>query len=306
MAEEKHALRWPIVTCADGCGAERRSNPSMLPQGQYRCNDCRNKRPVVPSKTKKYGRIKAAEYRARKRAASGPRRLTCIRCAKEFTLVGVLGNKLTCSDECAKARKIERDRIKRAAYEARNPKRQCGRVYKQHNRRKRRKGRKLWLVRQPQPVIGRSIGRWVAGPCKVCEKHFIGRDKRHVFCSTECRDSVYRNIKSSDESYLQTRAPRKTHRMGNDHRKRARHYGVEYESVDARRVYARDKWRCGLCREKVDKSLKYPHPMSASLDHVVPMSKGGGHTYANSQCAHWKCNVDKGNRGHGEQLALVG
>lgn len=46
--------------------------------------------------------------------------------------------------------------------------------------------------------------------------------------------------------------------------------------------------------------------MSASLDHVVPMSKGGGHTYANTQCSHLKCNVDKKNGGHGEQLALVG
>lgn len=32
------------------------------------------------------------------------------------------------------------------------------------------------------------------------------------------------------------------------------------------------------------------------LDHVIPMSKGGGHTYANTQCSHLKCNVDKGAR----------
>lgn len=46
--------------------------------------------------------------------------------------------------------------------------------------------------------------------------------------------------------------------------------------------------------------------MCPSLDHVIPMSKGGAHSYANTQLAHWLCNVTKGNRGGGEQLARVG
>lgn len=73
------------------------------------------------------------------------------------------------------------------------------------------------------------------------------------------------------------------------------------------KVYERDRWRCGLCKRKVDRRLSYPHPMSVSLDHVLPMSRGGGHTYANVQCSHLKCNVDKGaDAGEAEQLALVG
>ncbi|WP_423797180.1 HNH endonuclease [Mycobacteroides abscessus] len=36
--------------------------------------------------------------------------------------------------------------------------------------------------------------------------------------------------------------------------------------------------------------------MSASLDHVVPMSLGGDHLSTNVQCAHLKCNMDKGAR----------
>jgi hypothetical protein len=90
------------------------------------------------------------------------------------------------------------------------------------------------------------------------------------------------------------------------HYARAIRFGVERERVNRLRVFERDKWRCGICRKRVDKRLKYPHPMSASLDHIVPMVHGGGHTYANGQCAHLKCNVDKRAGGHGEQLALVG
>lgn len=81
---------------------------------------------------------------------------------------------------------------------------------------------------------------------------------------------------------------------GGKHAHRARRYGVAYEHIVARRVFTRDRWRCGICGGQVDKTLKHPDPMAASLDHVIPMSKGGGHTYANTQCSHLKCNIDKG------------
>ena len=91
-----------------------------------------------------------------------------------------------------------------------------------------------------------------------------------------------------------------------NHRTRALKHGVEYEYVDRRRVFIRDRWRCGICRLPVDKRLRYPDQRSASLDHIVPMSKGGGHTYINTQCAHLDCNLRKLAAGEGEQLALLG
>ncbi|MCP3810808.1 HNH endonuclease [Mycobacteriaceae bacterium Msp059] len=90
------------------------------------------------------------------------------------------------------------------------------------------------------------------------------------------------------------------------HRKRARHYGVPYEPINPRAVFARDRWRCGICHHKVDLRLKHPHPRSASLDHIVPMAAGGGHVHTNVQCAHLICNVRKRERGSGEQLLLIG
>ena len=95
-------------------------------------------------------------------------------------------------------------------------------------------------------------------------------------------------------------------RLTRKHIQRARRFGVQYEPVQAKRVYERDQWHCGICTKRVDNRLKYPHPMSASLDHVAPLSRGGGHTYANTQLAHLPCNLAKGDRGAGEQLALVG
>lgn len=61
-------------------------------------------------------------------------------------------------------------------------------------------------------------------------------------------------------------------------------------------VYERDGWTCGLCRLSVDPGLAWPHPMSASVDHILPLSQGGSHTLANVQCAHLSCNSRKSDR----------
>lgn len=71
-------------------------------------------------------------------------------------------------------------------------------------------------------------------------------------------------------------------------------------------IASRDKWRCSICGGKVLKSKTSPHPLSPSLDHVIPLSLGGAHDPVNVALAHLRCNVTKSNRGGGEQLALIG
>lgn len=78
------------------------------------------------------------------------------------------------------------------------------------------------------------------------------------------------------------------------------------ELIDRDAIGDRDGWLCGLCRKPVDRTLAYPAPMGASLDHIVPLSLGGGHNPANVQIAHLFCNVSKGNRAVDVQPLLVG
>lgn len=54
---------------------------------------------------------------------------------------------------------------------------------------------------------------------------------------------------------------------------------------------------CGICGKPVNKKLKYPDPMSAVIDHIIPVSKGG-HPSAieNLQLAHWSCNRQKSDK----------
>lgn len=68
-----------------------------------------------------------------------------------------------------------------------------------------------------------------------------------------------------------------------------------------RQVYERNRKRifamyntCALCGRPVDFSLKYPDPMSATIDHIVPISLGGSPIdLENLQLAHSACNVKK-------------
>ena len=71
---------------------------------------------------------------------------------------------------------------------------------------------------------------------------------------------------------------------------------VTSELIDYQVVFNRDDYMCGICGTQVDRNLTYPHPMSASLDHILALSRGGAHAYLNAQCAHLTCNLVKGNR----------
>lgn len=54
---------------------------------------------------------------------------------------------------------------------------------------------------------------------------------------------------------------------------------------------------CGICGHLVDFGLKSPHPMSASIDHIVPVSKNGHPSdISNLQLAHRTCNRQKSDK----------
>lgn len=51
-------------------------------------------------------------------------------------------------------------------------------------------------------------------------------------------------------------------------------------------------WLCGLL---VDPNLVHPHPFSASIDEVVPISHGGSpYERSNARLAHLRCNESRG------------
>ena len=78
-----------------------------------------------------------------------------------------------------------------------------------------------------------------------------------------------------------------------------------YEKVNYLDILERDGWHCQLCGLAISKVVKYPDPMSASLDHILPLTAGGHHIAANLQAAHMGCNAAKSNRPVGDQLRMI-
>jgi len=66
------------------------------------------------------------------------------------------------------------------------------------------------------------------------------------------------------------------------------------ENINRVEVYERDNWKCQICGFMIDSSLRFPNPLAATLDHIVPLALGGTHTYENVGTAHAFCNFQKG------------
>ena len=65
----------------------------------------------------------------------------------------------------------------------------------------------------------------------------------------------------------------------------------------AREVILKTQTVCGICGKPVDFSYKYPHPLSPTVDHIIPVSKGGHPSdLANLQLAHRCCNRQKSDK----------
>jgi 5-methylcytosine-specific restriction endonuclease McrA len=77
---------------------------------------------------------------------------------------------------------------------------------------------------------------------------------------------------------------------------RARKAAALVEEFSVEEIFQRDGWTCHICQEPIDQTAKFPDPRSASLDHVVPLSKGGKHSRDNCAAAHLFCNISKKDR----------
>lgn len=139
--------------------------------------------------------------------------------------------------------------------------------------------------------------------CIVCAKEFESRQHSAFCCSTECtRRRILAGLDAGRAKRRKFVDVADRWRDAN-HRRRAKTDGQEH--ISSREIFIRDGWRCGLCGKKINRKMRHPHPASASLDHIIPISVGGVHAKTNVQCAHLGCNSRK-QAGAGGQLLLFG
>ena len=134
--------------------------------------------------------------------------------------------------------------------------------------------------------------------CKECGKEYTPRQYMESqgliyysnpgYCSHECNRKALNRLKKFTPSG----------KTGHYY-ERARKYGCEYvPGITLKKLIKRNGLRCAICGEMCDPSdhswSEYSGPMYPSIDHKIPMAKGGGHTWNNVQVAHIICNSRKG------------
>lgn len=108
------------------------------------------------------------------------------------------------------------------------------------------------------------------------------------YCTTQCRDRVATKRKRIEKS-----------------KRRALIASVRVESVDPYKVFERDRWRCQMCGIRTPVAKRGTHDDDApELDHIIPLARGGEHSYLNTQCACRGCNGTKSDRAMGQLLLL--
>lgn len=155
------------------------------------------------------------------------------------------------------------------------------------NPRAKRRARALakleWAMVQPP-----TWQRWYAGRCKRCGAWFVYHQPQMNWCSETCQ------------------------RRGHKALRRARQRNALFvEHVIPRVVFERDGWRCQIPQcvfrsRSVARTKVVPHDRAPVRDHIIPLAAGGDESYANSQCAHFKCNSIKRDRAANDQLKLFG
>ena len=150
---------------------------------------------------------------------------------------------------------------------------------------------------------------------KIKNKSFTRFNWKSVRCTNpyvqkkcqECGMLFKINFLASSRVFCSKKCLNREHKRNINHKRRTllRAVGsVKMPKVRRIQICERDRWKCQLCYKPVSPRLKYPHPLSASLDHIIPVAHGGTHQPINVQLAHFECNWKRGAIGFA-QLRLL-
>lgn len=119
--------------------------------------------------------------------------------------------------------------------------------------------------------------------CLQCGGQFRRGRFDAIYCGPKCSGDAYKvnNPDSVRNTWRKRRAVIKS---------------VDYEKFTNDDVRRLNGDICYLCGKVIDFDLKHPHRKSPSLDHIVPISKGGPHSLGNAAMTHLVCNQRKSAR----------
>ena len=206
----------------------------------------------------------------------------CIKCGSEFKAISV--KHICCSPACRA--ELENENKRRAYEGSRSNKRLgknsyhcdicCGRVGKRP---------KMYCSPECSRVAIRIKQRIKKGvkfkaedaeprtcPCGASFKPIRPTEK---FCTQKCSDRYW----------------------GHHRKRRIIVQASTADFVDQDKVFTEANWICAHCSRKTDPALNpKKDSLAPQLDHIIPLSKGGAHSYKNVQLLCRECNMKKGNK----------
>ena len=148
----------------------------------------------------------------------------------------------------------------------------------------------------------------------VCRERFHGRDK--ISTGEVIASRVYFGQCKYCEAWKSTRAKRMINRLScldcqkrrmkqNDTKKNHRRRAAGELIMTVESLAKRDGIKCNICTKPVNMSKSGLDPLGPTIDHLLPVSKGGTNDSFNLALAHRRCNTSRGNRGHAQLLLEI-
>ncbi len=157
------------------------------------------------------------------------------------------------------------------------------------------------------PLIGRKMNgyhgnNWGGGsPLKITNSELIEEAK-----TLNCGEIAIKYDMSEERVFKRARKlglDLTTQGTGGHWKRRSRRYGCEYDdTISLMKLFERDGGICQICGKPTDwHDITDGHirKLYPTLDHIIPLSKGGTHTWDNVQLAHMACNAGKCDRLNG-------
>lgn len=128
------------------------------------------------------------------------------------------------------------------------------------------------------------------GSCVMCGALFRLRYWHALTCGAECGKARTRQVNAAKRKSPDMLAARRR-RAAVVRRQRC---GRHSPAGRWRYIIERDGDACWLCHEPVDTAAKAPSALSPTVDHVLPLARGGSDADDNLRLAHFVCNMRRG------------
>ncbi len=106
-----------------------------------------------------------------------------------------------------------------------------------------------------------------------------------------CKKCYIKHMRENPDKYKYKETQRRNSRI-----RRARKRSAPSEPYTTEQVYEKTNGICGICGEKIHLGLEVNDLKRLTVDHIIPLSKGGTDYFDNVQPAHSICNSKKNNK----------